>query len=38
VYEVGVSYHGRTFAEGKKITWRDGLHAVLAIVKYNLFR
>jgi glycosyltransferase involved in cell wall biosynthesis len=38
VYEVGVSYHGRTFAEGKKITWRDGLHAVLAIIKYNLFR
>jgi glycosyltransferase involved in cell wall biosynthesis len=38
VYEVGVSYHGRTFAEGKKITWRDGLGAVLAIIKYNLFR
>jgi glycosyltransferase involved in cell wall biosynthesis len=38
VYEVGVSYHGRTFAEGKKVTWRDGLGAVLAIVKYNLFR
>jgi glycosyltransferase involved in cell wall biosynthesis len=38
VYEVGVSYHGRTFAEGKKIRWRDGLHAVFAIVKYNLFR
>jgi glycosyltransferase involved in cell wall biosynthesis len=38
VYEVGVSYHGRTFAEGKKVSWRDGLGAVLAIVKYNLFR
>jgi glycosyltransferase involved in cell wall biosynthesis len=38
VYEVGVSYHGRTFAEGKKVSWRDGLLAVLAIVKYNLFR
>lgn len=38
VYEVGISYHGRTFAEGKKITWRDGLRAVLAIIKYNLFR
>lgn len=37
VYEVGVSYHGRTFAEGKKITWRDGFGAVAAIIKYNLF-
>lgn len=38
VYEVGVSYRGRTFAEGKKVRWRDGLQAVLAIIKYNLFR
>jgi glycosyltransferase involved in cell wall biosynthesis len=38
VYEVAVAYHGRTFAEGKKITWKDGLWAMFAIVKYNLFR
>jgi glycosyltransferase involved in cell wall biosynthesis len=38
VYEVAIAYHGRTFAEGKKIHWRDGFGAVLAIVKYNLFR
>ncbi|MCY4600848.1 MAG: glycosyltransferase family 2 protein [Acidobacteria bacterium] len=38
VYEVGVSYAGRTFEDGKKIDWRDGLHAVWCIVKYNLFR
>lgn len=38
VYEVAVSYHGRTFAEGKKISWKDGLRAVYAIVKYNVFR
>ena len=38
VYEVAVSYHGRTFAEGKKISWKDGLRAVYAIVKYNMFR
>ena len=35
-YEVGVSYHGRTYAEGKKIDWRDGLRAIYAICKYNL--
>lgn len=34
VYEVGVSYSGRTYEEGKKITWRDGLNALLCIVKY----
>lgn len=33
IYEVGVSYSGRTYAEGKKITWRDGFHALWAIVK-----
>src|SRR5215510_10999479 len=38
VYEVGISYHGRTYAEGKKIGWRDGVHAIYCIVKYNLFR
>ena len=38
VYEVGVSYAGRTFEDGKKIDWRDGLHAVWCIVKYNLLR
>ncbi|MDQ6913825.1 MAG: glycosyltransferase family 2 protein [Verrucomicrobiota bacterium] len=37
VYEVGISYHGRTYDEGKKIGWRDGLRALYAIVKYNLF-
>ncbi|MGH7132030.1 MAG: glycosyltransferase family 2 protein [Phycisphaerales bacterium] len=37
VYEVAVSYAGRTYAEGKKITWRDGIGAAWCIVKYNLF-
>jgi len=36
IYEVAVSYYGRTYAEGKKIGWRDGVHALLCIVKYNL--
>jgi glycosyltransferase involved in cell wall biosynthesis len=35
IYEVGVSYSGRTYAEGKKIGWRDGVHAVTCIVKYS---
>jgi glycosyltransferase involved in cell wall biosynthesis len=35
VYEVGISYHGRTYAEGKKIGWRDGVRAVWCIVKYS---
>jgi len=38
IYEVGISYYGRTYAEGKKIGWRDGFRAIFAIVKYNLFR
>jgi glycosyltransferase involved in cell wall biosynthesis len=38
IFEVGISYYGRTYAEGKKIGWRDGFRAVYAIVKYNLFR
>ncbi len=36
IYEVAVSYHGRTYAEGKKINWRDGMHALLCIVRYGL--
>lgn len=38
VYEVGISYDGRTYSEGKKIDWRDGLWAIVAIVKYGLVR
>ena len=38
LYEVPISYHGRTYEQGKKITWRDGLAAFAHIVKYNLFR
>lgn len=38
VYEVGVSYAGRTYAEGKKITWRDGVSALRCILEYNLAR
>jgi hypothetical protein len=38
VYEVGISYNGRTYEEGKKIGWRDGMRAIYVIVKYNLFR
>lgn len=38
IYEVGVSYFGRTYAEGKKITWKDGLSALRCIFLYNLFR
>jgi len=38
VFEVGISYAGRTYAEGKKIGWRDGLRAVWCILKYNLRR
>jgi glycosyltransferase involved in cell wall biosynthesis len=37
IYEVGISYYGRTYAEGKKIGWRDGFRAIYAILKYNLF-
>jgi glycosyltransferase involved in cell wall biosynthesis len=37
VYEVGISYYGRTYAEGKKIGWRDGFRAIYCIVKYGLF-
>jgi glycosyltransferase involved in cell wall biosynthesis len=38
IYEVGISYYGRTYEEGKKIGWRDGFRALYAIVKYNVFR
>lgn len=38
IYEVGISYSGRTYAEGKKIGWRDGLGAIWCIFKYNLAR
>lgn len=37
-YEVGISYYGRTYSEGKKISWRDGIRAVYVILKYGLFR
>ncbi|MDO8594567.1 MAG: glycosyltransferase family 2 protein [bacterium] len=37
VYEVGISYYGRTYEEGKKINWKDGVSALWAIVKFNLF-
>jgi len=38
IYEVGISYYGRTYEEGKKINWRDGILAIWQIVKFNLFR
>lgn len=37
VYEVGISYYGRTYEEGKKIGWKDGFRAIWCILKYNLF-
>jgi glycosyltransferase involved in cell wall biosynthesis len=37
IYEVGISYYGRTFEEGKKIGWRDGFRAIYCILKYNFF-
>lgn len=38
IYEVAISYYGRTYAEGKKIGWRDGVSAIRCIIKYNFFR
>lgn len=38
IYEVGISYYGRTYEEGKKIGWKDGFRAIYCIVKYGLFR
>ena len=37
IYEVGISYYGRTYEEGKKIGWKDGVRAIYCIIKYNLF-
>lgn len=37
LYEVGISYYGRTYAEGKKIGWKDGVRAIYAIIKFNVF-
>jgi glycosyltransferase involved in cell wall biosynthesis len=37
IYEVGISYYGRTYKEGKKINWKDGIRAIYCILKYNLF-
>ncbi|UOR03968.1 glycosyltransferase family 2 protein [Hymenobacter aerilatus] len=38
IYEVGISYYGRTYAEGKKISWRDGVWAICCIIRYGLLR
>lgn len=38
IYEVGISYNGRTYSEGKKVNWKDGFHAIYAILRYNLFQ
>ncbi|MCC7297673.1 MAG: glycosyltransferase family 2 protein [Bacteroidia bacterium] len=38
IYEVGISYYGRTYEEGKKIGWKDGFRAIYCILKYNIFR
>jgi glycosyltransferase involved in cell wall biosynthesis len=38
IYEVGISYYGRTYAEGKKIGWKDGFRALYCITKYGLFK
>jgi len=38
IYEVGISYHGRTYEEGKKINWRDGVRAIYVILKYGFFQ
>ena len=37
IFEVGISYYGRTYEEGKKITWKDGFRAIYIIIKYNCF-
>lgn len=37
IYEVGISYYGRTYEEGKKINWKDGFRAIYCILRYNLF-
>jgi hypothetical protein len=38
IYEVGISYYGRTFEEGKKIGWKDGFRAIYCILKYRFFK
>jgi len=38
IYEIGISYYGRTYKEGKKVNWRDGFRAIYCIIRYNLFR
>ena len=38
IYEVGIPYYGRSYDQGKKITWKDGIAAIYAIIRYNLFR
>ena len=38
IYEVGISYYGRTYSEGKKIGWKDGIRAIYCILKYNIWR
>jgi hypothetical protein len=38
IYEVGISYYGRTYEEGKKINWKDGVHAIYCILKYGALR
>lgn len=38
IFEVGIRYAGRTYEEGKKISWRDGVRVIISIVRYNLFR
>ncbi len=38
IYEVGISYYGRTYKEGKKISWKDGFRAIYCILKYNIFK
>ena len=38
IYEVGISYYGRTYNEGKKINWKDGFRAIYCIIKYSIFR
>ncbi len=37
IYEVGISYYGRTYQEGKKISWQDGFHAIYSILRFNVF-
>lgn len=38
IFEVGISYYGRTYQEGKKINWKDGFRAIYCILRYNIFR